>query len=216
MSVTPLGPPKHRTIFAVDIEGSTTRNNVTKGELREVMYDLLDQGMLHTGIAESHRETLIDRGDGILALIHPVDEVPKTIMLSDLIPTLSGLMAEHTAANPDMPLRMRAVLHAGEVHRDTRGWFGETLDVAFRLLDAPQVKQSLKRSSQPLLVVISDGIYRSIVRHGYAGIDEHDYQPSVLVRVGEQYHRGWLRLPAAVPRQRTAKRRLRRPSSAVG
>ncbi|WP_370950443.1 hypothetical protein AB5J62_37610 [Amycolatopsis sp. cg5] len=206
------------------MEGSTTQNNVTKGGLRAVMYDLLERSMAESGIAEAFREPLIDRGDGVLALIQPVDEVPKTVFLSHLIPTLSALLTEHMLDYPEMRLRMRAVLHAGEVHRDRQGWFGETLDVAFRLLDAPQVKQALKKSADPLTVVVSDNIYLSIVRHGYDGIDQHDFQPSVQVKVAGQYHRGWLRLPAAVPRQPTAgdfrRRRplirLRPPSSAVG
>jgi GTP diphosphokinase / guanosine-3',5'-bis(diphosphate) 3'-diphosphatase len=33
--------------------------------------------------------------------------------------------------------RLRVVLHAGEVHYDGNGCFGEALDIAFRLLDAP-------------------------------------------------------------------------------
>ena len=36
--------PVHRLIFAVDIEGSTERTNPAKGELRRILYDLLDAG----------------------------------------------------------------------------------------------------------------------------------------------------------------------------
>lgn len=33
------------------------------------------------GIARRHRDRFTDRGDGILALIHPVDQAPKAILL---------------------------------------------------------------------------------------------------------------------------------------
>lgn len=39
-SQQPAGP-RYRSIVAVDLEGSTTRTNPAKGELRRVMYDLL-------------------------------------------------------------------------------------------------------------------------------------------------------------------------------
>ncbi len=34
-----------------------------------------------SGVRETHRDPLADRGDGILVLVHAVDEVPKTLLL---------------------------------------------------------------------------------------------------------------------------------------
>ncbi|MGH3558002.1 MAG: hypothetical protein ACRDTK_11035, partial [Mycobacterium sp.] len=69
-------------------------------------------------------------------------------------------------------MRVRVVLHAGEVHYDANGCFGEALDVAFRLLDAARVKQALRETPDPLVLVVSGDIYSSVVRHGYDGIDQ--------------------------------------------
>jgi class 3 adenylate cyclase len=191
----PLGPPRHRSILAVDIEGSTARTNTAKAGLRAAMYALLEESMVVSGIGELYRDPLVDRGDGILALIHPVDDVPKTLLLSMVIPTLGELLVEHAARNPDQHLRLRAVVHAGEVHYDGRGCFGEALDVAFRLLDAPEVKEVLRRSVGPLLLVASDQIYRSVIRHGYDGIDERAFVEVAHVEVAGQRHCGWVRVP---------------------
>ena len=155
------------------------------------MYDLVERSLVESGIIEQYRDELVDRGDGILTVIHPVDEIPKTLLLNKLVPTLRTLLGQHVADHPEQQLELRVVLHAGEVHRDSRGYFGETLDVAFRLLDAPEVKQLFRRISEPLLLVISDAIYTSIVRHGYDGIDEHGFTPVTKVEVGGQQHRGW-------------------------
>ena len=46
--------------------------------------------------------------------------------------------------------RVRAVGHAGEVHYDPDGSYGEALDIAFRLLDAPAVNRHSKQPATRL------------------------------------------------------------------
>lgn len=195
MNMLSPGPPHHRAIFAVDIEGSTTRNNWAKGALRGAMYELMEQSLAESGIGAEYRDPFVDRGDGILTLVRPVDEVPKTVLLRDVVPTLAHLLADYNDDHPDQRLRLRAVMHAGEVHQDSQGNFGEALDIAFRLLDAPEVKQTFRMSTAPLLLVVSDLIYQAIVRQGYDGIDERAFTLVADVLVGGQRYRGWVCLP---------------------
>jgi hypothetical protein len=192
--VPQFGQPLHRSIFAVDIEESAERNNSAKIALRKAMYDLLEESMVASGITAPHRDPFVDRGDGILTLIHPVDDVPKTLLLSAVIPMLDRLLSEHAGRYPDQRLRLRAVVHAGEVHFDGHGWFGEALDVAFRLLDAPEVKERSRKLQRPLLLVVSDDIYSSVVRHGYAGIDERAFAEVASIKVAGRRHGGWVRV----------------------
>jgi hypothetical protein len=159
------------------------------------MYELVEQSLRANGITDNYRDPFVDRGDGILTLVRPVDEVPKTLLLSKVVPTLSDLLADHDLRYPGQRLRLRAVLHAGEVHQDIQGSFGEALDIAFRLLDAPEVKQTFRMSTAPLLLVVSDLIYQSIVRQGYDGIDERAFTPVANVLVGELHYRGYVCLP---------------------
>lgn len=193
--------PVHRSILAVDIEGSTRRTNPVKGELRDEVYRLVIEALCVTGIDSQHYDPFTDRGDGLLVLLHPVDELPKPVLLSHLIPALAGLLAAYNSRIPpaDQPriLRLRAVIHAGEVHRDVNGPFGDDLDVAFRLLDAPRFKEELKSATVPLALVASDYIYQSIIRHGYDGIDDTAFLPLVTVKVGDQRRRGWVHFPFA-------------------
>jgi class 3 adenylate cyclase len=198
MSSLAVAVPHHRAIVSVDIEGSTTRTNPAKAQLRQVMYDLFDAALEACGITEEHRDPLVDRGDGVLVLIHPVDQAPKTLLLTTLVPTLSLLLTEHNAQRPEDGLRLRAALHAGEVHYDRQGCFGEALDITFRLLDAPEVKSRLSQTEAPLVLVVSDDIYRTVVRHRYAGIDDRAFEQTVRVRVAGQQHRGWVHVPPAV------------------
>jgi hypothetical protein len=195
----PPGGPVYRLILAVDLEGSTKRTNPVKGELRRAMYQLMDRALAATEIAGQHLEEPADRGDGMLILIRPHDDVPKTALLGRLIPALTTLLAEHNAAapHPSLRMRLRVVIHAGDVHLDDWGFYGEELDVAFRLLDAPAVKRTLGAASlSPLVLVISDEIFRTIIRHGY--LDEGQYQPLVRIRVADQQRRGWVSMPEPV------------------
>jgi hypothetical protein len=187
--------PMHRSIVAVDLEGSTMRTNPVKGALRRTIYDLLGRALEGAAITDDHMEQITDRGDGALLLIRPHDDVPKTLLLDRLIPLLAALLAEYNAVVPEpaLQVRLRAVVHAGEVHADSRGFYGESIDLAIRLLDSAPVKKALKQTASPLVLVISDEIHTNIVAHGY--VDTGPYRPLVRVRVATRQHRGWVHIP---------------------
>jgi hypothetical protein len=191
--------PVSRLIFAVDIEGSTERTNLAKGKLRHFLYELLEQALEAAGIATRHLEPFTDRGDSVLVLIKPHDEVPKTLVLGRLIPILADLLAEHNASviQPELRMRLRAVVHAGEIHEDGKGFYGDDLDTAFRLLEAPSLKKAFKEAeAAPLILVVSEEIFHGIVRQGY--LDDSSYWPLVRVRVGRRQRRGWAHVPEPI------------------
>ena len=192
--------PHYRAIVALDIERSTSRSDPVKAELRNKIYELFDAALYSAGIHKRHRDRYIDRGDGLLALIHPVDQAPKALLLNRAIPALSSLLTDYNASLPhpsrlQRQLRVRVVTHAGDVRYDANGCFGEALDVAFRLLDAAPVKRALRQTADPLILVISGDIYSSVVRHGYNGIDQHAFHPSVRVQIAGKHHPGWIHIP---------------------
>jgi class 3 adenylate cyclase len=194
------GLPRHRAVVALDIERSTSRPDPVKAELRAKLYEVFDAALLEAGIRRQYRDPFIDRGDGILALIHPVDQAPKAALLKTAIPALSQLLADYNVSLPrasraQRQLRVRVVVHAGEVHYDANGCFGEALDIAFRLLDAVYVKKALQASADPLILVISGDIYRAIVRHGYEGIDQCAFHPLVRVHIAANRYPGWIHIP---------------------
>ena len=193
---SPPAGPVQRSILALDVEGSTQRTNPERGEFRRIMYALLDRALRATGIGPEHLEPSADRGDGVLLLIRPDDDVPKTLLLGWLIPKLAALLVEHNqaVAQSALQLRLRAVLHAGGIHDDGWGFYGEDLDVAFRLLNSPAVKRALRDAPMsPLVLVVSEEIQSGIVRHGY--VDVGPYEQSVYVRVGGRRWRGWIHFP---------------------
>ncbi len=195
--------PHYRSIIGVDIRRSTERTNTQRGTLRKVMYDLVTEAVQTSGISDRHTDDLMDRGDGLFVYVHPVDTVPKPLLITTVIPVLSGLLAQYNHRHPQDALRMRAVVHAGEIHFDGRGWFGEAVDVACRLLDAPGLRKQFEKNDANLILVVSDEFYRTVVRHDYDGINGHDFERLVRVRVGDDTHWGWVSIPEAtmIPQQ---------------
>ena len=199
------GLPCYRSIVALDIERSTSRPDPIKGELRSKTYELFEAALRKAGIDSCHYDPFVDRGDGILALIHPVDQAPKALLLNRAVPVLGRLLADYNAGLPQhsrhqRQLRVRVVLHAGEVHYDANGCFGEALDVAFRLLDAARVKRALEEMADPLILVVSEAIYGSVVRHGHDGIDHEAFHQMVRVQVAGRRYPGWIHFPGQAMR----------------
>lgn len=199
------GPAHYRTIVALDIEQSTRRADPVKAGLRDKLYELFDQALRSAGIYPRHRDPFIDRGDGILALIHPVRQAPKAVLLNLVIPALRRLLADYNAGLPqpalDYQLRVRLVVHAGEVRYDSHGCFGEALDIAFRLLDHARVKSALRAGADPLALVISGDIHRSVVRHGDDGTGLRPFESLGSVRVAGYRHPGWIQAPGIAGRR---------------
>jgi hypothetical protein len=187
--------PCYRTVFGVDVESSTTRNNSAKARMRDAMYALVTETFVRNDITVDDHDPFLDRGDGLVALLRPADRVPKTLLLRSVVPMLSRLTDEHNANRPADRLRFRVVLHAGEVLYDTRAPFGEALDVAFRLLDSPVAKRALRRSTAPLVLAVSDDLYQSVVRHQYDGIDPLSFTAFVTKRNSATWDSGWFHVP---------------------
>jgi HD domain len=200
----PLRPPRHRVIVALDIERSTSRPDPVKAEFRTMLYELFDAALRSAGVSARRRDRFIDRGDGLLALIDPAD---PALLFNLVIPVFSQLLTSYNASLPDpggrdRQLRVRVVVHAGNVHDDDNGCYGETLDIAFRLLDAPRVKMALKDAPGPVLVVASGDVYHSIGPHGSDGIDHTASRGLVTAQVADHEYQGWIHIPQKPPSSR--------------
>ena len=62
-----------------------------------------------------------------------------------------------------------------------------------RLLEAPAFKNTGAGRGEPLVLVVSGDIYRSVVWHEYPGIDRDAYRQLFRVRVAGRSHLGWVR-----------------------
>ncbi len=190
----PLRPSRRRVIVALDIECSTSRPDPVKAELRTILYELFDAALRSAGVGARRRDRFTDRGDGLLALIDPADQA---LVFNLVIPNFGQLLASYNTSLPhpggrDRQLRVRVVLHTGNVCDDHNGYFGEALDIAFRLLDAPRVKAALREAQGSLLLVVSGDAYDSVAPHGPDGIDHTASHRLITAEVAGHEYQGWI------------------------
>ena len=142
--------PVHRNILAVDIEGfgRQERDDPDRIDMREALFAVLAEGLELAGIDRGHWEQS-DLGDGILVLISP--EVSKVRLIDPLIGELTlALQRYNDTAGPAARMRLRAVVHAGEVVRHKQTYVGNDLNYAFRLLDSGTLRRWLADSTTDL------------------------------------------------------------------
>jgi hypothetical protein len=190
--------PEHRSILALDIQGfgRLERTNLARARMRTGLHRILGNAMTAAEIAPEHVEQT-EYGDGVLVLLGP--QVSKARLLHPVLPRLLSGLARYNRTAPDAArLRLRVVVHAGELLRDAHGITGEDLILAFRLLDAEVVRARLVQAVADLVLVVSDAIYQGIVKHGYGKIDPAGFHP-VWVTAKEISTRAWLHVPGTGP-----------------
>jgi len=186
--------PEHRSILAVDIEGfgRLDRTDPIRLGLHRQLRALLERALTSVGIPLQACE-LHDTGDGFIVSIS--SQVPKTRLLDPLPASLARRLARYNRTAPAARrLRLRLVVHAGEVLRDPQANVGDAVIFACRLLDAQQLRACLAATDAPLVVGVSEWIYTEVVRHGYGRIDPAGYQP-VGFASKDTAGRAWVHVP---------------------
>jgi tetratricopeptide (TPR) repeat protein len=186
-------PAVHRTIFVVDVEGfgDKRRTNTDRLTVRDGMYRAVQQAFRDVGIpwADCYHESC---GDGVFVLIPA--EVPKGLFVGSMPRELAEALREHNAAHrTEERIRLRMALHAGEVYYDEHGVTAESINLAFRMLDARPLKDALAESPGVLALIVSPWFFDEVVRHSAAG-DAATYRP-VQVAVKETAAVGWISRP---------------------
>jgi tetratricopeptide (TPR) repeat protein len=186
-------PAVHRTILVVDVEGfgDHHRRDPHQVAVREGLYTSLQNAFQSTGIrwADCSHE---DRGDGVFILASP--EIPKALFVEALpLALVKALSAHNSAHRAEERIRLRMALHAGEIVLDDYGATATAINLAFRLLDASALKETLAGSPGVLALIVSDRFFDDVVRHG-TETDATRYRP-FRVRVKETSTVAWIALP---------------------
>ena len=194
----------HRTILVVDVEGfgDEHRTGAHQVAVREGLYRALENAFTASGIPwpDCRRE---DRGDGVFMLIPP--HVPKSLLVESFPGHLAGALREHNVLHsPQARIRLRMALHAGEMHLDSHGATGRSVNLAFRLLEASELKSALTRTSGVVAVIVSSWFFDEVVQNSPAS-DPAAYR-KVEIAVKETSTTAWIFVPdlrqvPVVPRQ---------------
>lgn len=185
--------PVHRSVMVVDVErfGDRSRTNLNQLAVREGLYRALTDAFRQSGIVWENCQ-IEDRGDGALVLIPP--DVSKTCLVTSLPAALVATVSRHNAACCEAErMRLRVALHAGEIYRDSHGVAGAAINHTFRLAEASELKSILALSPGVLALIVSDWLYKAIVRHDPSAAP--DSYRRIRVAVKETTAVGWIRVP---------------------
>jgi tetratricopeptide (TPR) repeat protein len=185
----------HHSIIVVDVEGfgARHRTRADQGAIRHGLYQALQSAFTRSQVSwdDCYHE---DRGDGVLILVPP--QVPKATLAAGVPGELAAAVDAHNEVHdPNARMRLRLALHGGEVAHDAYGVTGTAVNLAFRLLEAGQLKQALAGSPGVLAVIASAWFYEEVVRHTEACAPATWRR--VLVTVKETREDGWISLPDA-------------------
>jgi hypothetical protein len=187
--------PVYRGILGVDIERFSRAEwtDPIRARLRDRLHTLVDDALARAEI-DPALTVRSDTGDGLWLLADA--QVPTTRLLHPLATRLaSGLAADNRRMPAGEGMRLRVVVHAGELLHDSYGHTGASLNHAARLLDADATRAVLAACpAAEVVLVVSDVLYDGVVRHAYQGIDPDGWQP-VRVHGKETSARAWVHLP---------------------
>jgi len=166
--------------------GARTRTDGDRQSIREALFQMTRDAV--RGFPDVQFE---DRGDGFLTVVPP--DVTTARVISQAVSKMSAALARHNSTQRESAqFKLRLAVNVGPVVSDV-GISGEAIIVTARLVDAPDFKSALTRSSASLGVIVSPFVYETVVRHGADPRDAAGYS-QVRVEVKESDTRAWIRL----------------------
>ena len=188
------GQSQYRTILITDIEdfSAQDRNDAIRARLRSRLRRLVVSALRDSGI-ESAQFIIYTTGDGLLIVIDPAVSKPR-ILGPTVDRFVMSLRTQNSQVGDSERLRIRLVLHAGDVLVDEDGPFGNQLNVAFRLLDSQVLRDLLRQASGPLLVCVSDSVFQQVVAQRHGGLDPTAFE-AVWLESKSTRGLGWIQAP---------------------
>ncbi|MEO3825285.1 tetratricopeptide repeat protein [Actinomadura sp. B10D3] len=104
-----------------------------------------------------------------------------------------ALMRHNRRCDEEARVRLRVAVHAGEVLYDQHGVAGGALNLAFRLLEAAELKSALAASPGTVALIASDWFFEEVIRHDPASGPATFRR--VRVEVKETRTTAWIGLP---------------------
>jgi class 3 adenylate cyclase len=172
--------PRDVTLVAFDIVGFGRRGPADQIRLRRGLFAVVKGVQQRLGHLIAH--DVLDRGDGVLVLLPGGTDLIRVV--EQAIP---GLAEEVTAGTGDLgagEMRLRCVIHKGEVQRDKWGWVGHEVNLVFRLIDADELRRRLSVADASLVVALSQPVYGELAR--LYGDDERDTENSIKASWGNE------------------------------
>ena len=159
----PTGELRYGLVVTTDLENFSKLSILEQAAAQADLVRVLDEA---ADAAELRREDWYRqvRGDGELAVLPP--DTDAAWVISNFTHQLTLLLQR--PAGPR--LRVRLAMHHGVFTAGQLGPVGPAPIVASRLLDAKQVKAALAQSTEAMVLVVSDQLYRDVVLTEFHGL----------------------------------------------
>lgn len=155
--------PRDVTLVALDIVGFGRRDSADQLRLRKGLFAVVRGVKQRLGHLITY--DVLDRGDGVLVVL-PSD----TDLIRVVERAIPGVADEVTTGTEELgagEMRLRCVIHKGEVQRDKWGWVGAEVNLVFRLIDSEELRRRLSITDASLVVALSQSVYGELSRlHG--------------------------------------------------
>lgn len=189
-----MAVPTTQAILVVDIEQFGRRTDPVQAALRTAMYDVVGNAFAKARLnwSDVHDQ---DRGDGIIMLVGP--DTSPVVLAGEVIPAIDeGLREKAKSLTGTHRMRLRVALHQGLCLTDRNGWVGEAINTAARLVDAQPLRDVLTAAARSAMaLIVSDEIYRSVIRHEYGSIDAASFA-RITLDVKELHGQpAWIQVP---------------------
>ncbi len=182
------------SLFVCDIAsfGHPSRTDLDRHRVRAALYEGLRRSFDEDGVPYEGCYSE-DRGDGAMVVVPP--SVDTTTLLTSLLDRLKAEVRRHNdVSSAAAQMQLRLAVHVGHVHSDGRGLVGTAVNETFRILEAEQLKQILRRTGADVALITSDRVYEDVIRHGLGLVNAREYH-RVEVRVKETAKDAWIRVP---------------------
>jgi hypothetical protein len=156
-----------RLFLAADLVGFGLRGPMGSGRVQRGVAEVLDRATRATGVELDDRQ---EQGDGLqLAFSPAVDE--RAVLRAFHLELVSALREHNRDLTPEAALRLRVGIDRGLSDRNSLGWDRAAPIVAARLRDCAQARAAMADTKAPLVLVVSDPMFRDVFR-------DPDHEPS--------------------------------------
>jgi hypothetical protein len=155
--------PERRVVVSVDMESYSKRSSPLQHRAQTAFRQIMEDAAAAAGLNRVDWK-IQQGGDGELGIL-PLGTSERAVLR--LVPALDELLREHNEGwAPEARVRLRVAVHQGLVHLDgANGFPGDPVVDVSRLIDAPQLKETLRAyPGANVALIVSESIFREVVR----------------------------------------------------
>ncbi|GAA4513949.1 hypothetical protein GCM10023191_081790 [Actinoallomurus oryzae] len=182
------------SLFVCDVAsfGHRSRTDLDRHKIRTALYEGLRRSFDDSDVPYDgcYRE---DRGDGALVVVPP--SVDTALLLTSVTARLRAEVRRHNDVSIEPArMRLRLAVHTGIARSDAEGLVGTAVNHAFRILEAPHLKEILRLTGAELALITSERVHDDVIRHGLGLVNPAEYH-RIELRVKETVTSAWITVP---------------------